>query len=256
MLYEFQLDESCHTGLTAAERNALIRFCISIGTRAVCATRSIKRPFKQKYLTAAMREMRQNHLRTISEYTEKMENYKEGETKLSDWLIDFFDGVPTKKQFTDYCRSIIKQEHEALRSAKSNYLIPVDFTYTDKKLLAFHNSLGPRVTFGYSSMLHEVCDFALTDEIKGMFLNASLKELPSYKQDWTHDWGYVFFDSIINLIYEDLEVYISERCILSTISHEREMTVSLTEKELTAFIDFESKRNKNIATIEKLKAIN
>ncbi len=58
MVYEFHLDESYETNITAAERNALIRFCLSIGTRAKCSTRVLMRPFKQKYFTEALREMR------------------------------------------------------------------------------------------------------------------------------------------------------------------------------------------------------
>lgn len=91
--------------------------------------------------------------------------------------------------------------------------------------------------------------------LKNAFLNSSLKELPTWGQDWTHDWGYVYFDKITNLLYEDLEVFIGERYILLTLSHEQCMTVSLTDEELAAFIDFEGKRNENLTTVEKLKSL-
>ena len=256
MLHEFHLGESWKTNIAVAERNALIRYCLSVGTRAKCSTRAVMRPFKQKYLTAALRELRKNFMQKISEYTEWMQTYVEGETKLPDWMIDYFEGIPTKEIFTDYCCSVIKQERGTLRSLMKNYSIRVDFAFTDKKWLAFHYSLNPRVTFGYSNRLHEVCDFALTEEVKNAFLNSSLKELSTWEQDWTHDWGYVYFDSITNLLYEDLAVLIGERYILDTVSHEEMMTVSLTDEELTAFIDFEGKRNENLATIEKLKSLN
>ena len=255
MLHEFHLGESWKTNITVAERNTLIRYCLSIGTRAKCSTRAVMRPFKQKYLTAALRELRKNFMQKISEYTEWMQTYVEGETKLPDWIIDYFEGIPTKERFANYCRSVIKQERGTLRSIMKNYSIHVDFAFTDKKLLAFHNSLNPRVTFGYSNLLHEVCDFALTEEVKNAFLNSSLKELSTWEQDWTHDWGYVYFGSITNLLYEDLAVLIGERCILDTVSHENMMTVSLNDEELTAFVDFEGKQNENLAIVEKLKAL-
>ena len=255
MLHEFHLDESYKTDITAAERNALIRYCISIGTRAKCSTRAVMRPFKQKYLTAALREMRDNHMKSIAEHSKKIELYNKGELHLSQGLIDFFEGVPTKERYEKYIRRLIKQEREAMQIISKDYHISVAIAYVGKKLLDFHNTLNPRVTFGYSNSLHEECDFALSDEIKNAFLNSSLKELSTWEQDWTHDWGYIYFDSLIKLFYEDLEVLVGERNILSTLSHEQGMTVSLTDEELAAFIDFEGKRNENLATVEKLKSL-
>ena len=255
MLYEFHLDESYETNITAAERNALIRYCLSVGTRAKCSTRALMRPFKQKYLTTALREMKESHKKAIAEYSKKIELYDKGELHLPQNLIDYFEGAPTKDRYEKYIRSLIRQEREVMRTGSKDYMICVSFAFTDKKMLDFHNTLNPRVTFGYSNSLHEECDFALTEEIKNAFLNSSLKELPAWEQDWTHDWGYVYFDSISNLLYEDLEIFVGERFILSTLSHEQGMTVSLTEEELAAFLDFEGKRNKNLATVEKLKSL-
>ena len=231
MLYEFHLGESYKTDVSAAERNALIRYSISIGTRAKCSTNALLRPFKQKYLKAALREVREDRLRIIAKYQEEMKN---------DPAKDF--------------RAHIKQEREVIRNFPKHYIIYVAFPFNDKKWIEFHNSLNPRITFGYSNMLHEECDFVLTEEIKQVFLNASLKELPMFEQDRAHDWGNVYFDSF-TLFYEDLQVLSGERNVLSTLSHEQEMTISLTDEELTAFIDFEGKQTENLATIEKLKAL-
>lgn len=230
-------------GFTPAERNAVIRFAITVGDRAKCSTRSLLRPLKMSDLQAAFREREEGHRRTIEEYRKKAEEYEEGVTPLSERAIKFFGGVPTKEDFVSYCNDIIKQEREMLRHVRRGYHVAVDFQYTPKKLLRFHQSLSPRVTFGYTSVLHEECDFALTDEVRQAFLNSSLAELPAYKEDFSHDFGYVFFDSIIALFYEDFAVFKGERCILDTVSHERMFTVDLSGEELEALRSFEGKKN-------------
>ena len=254
MDFQFTLDQSYNTGITPKERNALIRFCISIGTRAKCSTHSVMRPFKQKYLLQALSEMKSKHLKTISDYEERIELCNSGKLEMSKEFIDFFDGEPKKEQVIGYYREIIKQEKDVLRSLLKSYTIPVDYSFATKKQLAFHNSLNPRITFGYSNVLHEECDFSLTDEVKSAFLVSSLSEVPEYKDDWTHDWGNVFFETVVNLLYEDLEVFAGERRILETISHERMMTVFLTDKELDLFNVFEVKKGNRCGTIQKLKA--
>ncbi len=253
MLKEYRLDEGYKANITSAERNALIRYCLSIGTRAKCSTRALMRPFKQKYLTAALSEMKDNHSRKIAEYSKKIELYNKGELQLSQEYIDSFGSTPTKAQFEKYMKALINQERDIMRTLSKSYQIFVDFAYTNKNVLAFHESLSPRITFGYSNSLHEECDFALTKEIKNAFLNSSLKESQTFEQDWTHDWGHVYFNSIIELLYEDLEIFVGERLVLSTLSHEHCMTVFLTDEELAAFIDFEGKRKENLITQKKLK---
>ncbi|MDE6441558.1 MAG: hypothetical protein K2L12_02245 [Clostridia bacterium] len=255
MVHELHLDQSYNTHLTPKDRNTLIRYCISIGTRAKCSTRNVLRPFKQKYLTTAIREMKSSHLEQIAKFKEQINLYQNDELKLSDWLIDFFEGTPSKEDFKKYMRALIKQERDVFNTISKSYVINVDFSHISKELLEFHNTLNPRITFGYSSILHEECDFELSNEIKHAFLNSSLKELPTWEQDWTHDWGYVFFDSIINLLYEDLIVFCGERCILDTISHEQCMTINLTDEEFENFINFEGNKKEKSEILEKLKSI-
>lgn len=251
MSNELHLDESYGTALTPKDRNAIIGYCISIGTRAKCATARLLRPFKQKYLTAAMREMKLSHLKNIAETQEKIRLYNIGELKLSDEAIEFFGGEPTEKQLLDYFHAQIKQEREVMRTLSKAYTVNVDYSYLSKKQREFHNSLNPRVTFGYSSLLHEECDFELTSENKRAFLDSSLKDLPAWKEDWTHDWGYVFFESVINLLYEDLSVFCGDRRILDTISHEHMMTVDFTDEELEGLDGFVGSRS----LIKKLKKL-
>ena len=255
MEHTINLDQSFYTPLTAKDRNAIIRYCISIGTRAKCSTRHLLRPFKQKYLTIALKEMKAGFLKRIGELKEQIDLYHNDQLELSEERLDFFGGKPSKKNFENYIRALIKQERDCMKNVLQNHIINVDFAYCSKNNLKFHNSLNPRITFGYSNCLHEECDFALTDAVKNALLSSSLKDLPEYKQDWTHDWGYLFFDSIIDLLYEDLCVLCGERCILDTTSHEKMMTVCLTDEEIENMIDFENRNRENGKTIKKLKSL-
>lgn len=251
---ELQLDKSYNTPLTPKERNALIRYCIAIGTHARCSTRGILRSFKQKYLTSALIELKSSHLEQIKKYKQQINLFKNGELELSEGLISYFNGIPSSNQYEKYMRALIKQENDVANMISKNYTINVDFSNISKELLKFHNSLNPHITFGYSNALHEECDFELNNEVKNAFLNSSLKELPTWEKDWTHDWGYVFFNSIIELFYEDLIVFRDDRCILETISHEQMMTINLNDEELQNFFGFEDSGENSVLT-EKLKEI-
>lgn len=153
--------------------------------------------------------------------------------QLPQGLLEYFGGVPTKEAYADYLKQLIKQEKEVLRGLKRSYSVFVDYEFVGRKLLAFHNSLNPRVTFGYSNSLHEECDFALDEEKREAFLNSSLAELPQFKDDTLHDWGVAAFDGV-SLVYEDLTLSRGDEIILETISHEQIMTVRLNETDLAA----------------------
>lgn len=232
---EYCLDRSCDGGshFTPKERNTLIRYCLSVATRAKCSTKALYRPFKQKFLREAFAEQDREHLERIEQYARAMREYDPDTAKLPQWMLDFFEGVPTEEAYSGYCRRIIKQEREVMRSLRRNYSVYVDYAFIGRKLLAFHNSLNPRVTFGYSNSLHEECDFMFDEEKREAFLNSSLAELPQYKDDWVHDWGNVVFGRF-RLIYEDLTLFRGDACILETTSHEKMMTVRLGEADLAA----------------------
>lgn len=188
------------------DRRLLIRYCIRSGDRAKCSTLSLLRPFRLKFLTDALAEREKFH-------RSRMETFR---------------NLPNAAQ----SRRLLKEERERLRILKQNYTISVDYAFTSKELLAFHNSLTPRVTFGNSSLLHEECDFPLDEEKKEAFLSAfSLKDLDSVDFDG-YDWGLVAFGKA-ELVYEDLAVYRKDLCILETITHEDMMTVRLQEEDLT-----------------------
>ncbi|MDE5766602.1 MAG: hypothetical protein K2I17_05495 [Clostridia bacterium] len=247
---QFYIDDN----LSPEERNIVIRYTITIGTRARCSTRHLMRPFKTQYLREAQKEKKAEHQKRIAEYKSAAENYVEGETQLGDTFIQFFGGIPSKKRLTNYYNNLIKQEKDNLRMISRTYSVHVDYGHISPELLKFHNSLNPRPTFGYSNSLHEECDFELTEQNKAAFLSSSLAELPSYTGDWMHDHGYVFFDSIIGLMYEDLAVFKGDRCILSTVSHEGEFDANLSDEELEGLRSFEDKKVLNEKIIEQLKA--
>lgn len=230
---EYCLDGNCEEKFqfTPKERNTLIRYCLSVATRAKCSTNALLRPFKQKFLKEAFDEQNKEHLERIEKYKQAMQEYDPKTTKLPQRMIDYFEGIPTYESYADYCKRIIKQERDVLCSLKRNYAIHVDYAFISRKLLAFHNSLNPHVTFGYTSILHEECDFMFDEEKRKAFLNSSLADLPQYQNDWIHDWGNVAFDGV-NLIYEDLTLFRGDVCILETISHEQMMTVRLDETDL------------------------
>lgn len=207
------------------ERCALIRYCICSGDRAKCATMSLLRPFKLKFLTSALSEREKFHRSRI----------------------ESFRNLPN----ADQSRRLVKQERECLRILKSNYTISVDYAFKSKQLLAFHNSLNPRVTFGYSSLLHEECDFPLDEKTKAAFLSSSLKNTPqSRAYENPYDWGLIAFGKA-GLIYEDLTVFRGNICILETITHEDMMTVRLKEDDLA----FLSAQKGGSALVKKLRGI-
>lgn len=248
------MQQNIGQGFTPAERNALIRFAVAIGTRAKCSTRSLLRPLKMRELQAALREREAGHRNTIETYTRRAAEYRAGTTPLSAEALSYFEGVPSKERFTAYCNGVIRQERESLRRCRREYQVSVDCAFLPKALLRFHRSLSPRVTFGYSSNLHEECAFALTQEVRRAFLESSLAELPAYRGDWTHDYGVVFFGSIVELLYEDLSVYVGDRCILDTISHEEMCTADFTEEELERFLSFEGRPAARRRLVQKLRA--
>ncbi len=226
--------EFCLNGgaLTPKERNVLIRYCLSVATRGKCATTALFRPFKQKYLKEAFAEQSKTHTDRIAQCTREMQEYDPEKTQLPQNMLAFFGGVPAREQYAAYCREIVKQERDVLRSLKRLYTVNVNYAFVGKKWLAFHRSLNPRVTFGSSSLLHEECDFLFDEDKRAAFFHSSLAELPQWKGDRVHDWGNVMFGEMA-LFYEDLTLYRGEMCILETLSHEEMMTARLEEDDLS-----------------------
>ena len=222
--------------LTIKERNSLILYCLSVGTRAVCSTNGLLRPLKMRDLNAAFEEQRKKQLAQIEKYERLAREYDPENPKLEDWMYVFFGRAPTKERLAAYCNGAIKNCKMILRGMKRDYYVCVNYRFVGKKLLDFHRSLNPRVTFGYSTMLHEECDFALDDNTREAFLNCSLSK-PSAEGGW--DWGYVVFGEHSEIVYEDLSVYRGVERMLETVSHEKMMTVWLDDGDLAKIADFD-----------------
>ena len=226
----YKLDAAFNAALTARERNFLICYCLSRGSRATCATTTLLRPFKQKDLRAAFAEREEASHSRIAEWERRMQEFDPD--NVPDDMRAMFGSIPTKENFTSYCKSLIAQEKAAMRELKRSYIVCVDYAHIGKFWREFHAFLDPRVTFGDSNVLHEECDFWLEEEEVDDFLHSSLMDPPKGRNDWMHDWGNLFFGEM-ELVYEDLTIYYRDRCMLKTVSHEEMMLVQLEEKQLT-----------------------
>ncbi len=248
---KYTLDGAYRTALTAKDRNFLIRYLVAVGTRAKCATTALKHSLRMSDLKKAFGEQRENCLKSIAQHEREIESYDPEKTRLSESMLAFFGGVPSKETFTAYYKRLIGQEKENLRSLKRSYSVDVDYEFTGRKLLAFHRSLSPRVTFGYSNRLHEECDFMLDDEKRAAFLEEStLKDPPHDRSRYFLDWGQLSFGENNDLFYEDLAIFRGETCVLETISHEEMMTVRLEEDDLEAL----AAQRGGAAVVKKLRA--
>lgn len=217
---------------TPKERSALIGYCLSVGTRAKCSTRELLRPFRRKDLNLAFAARRAAYLAKIADYERMKGEYDPEKPRLSAEIVSFFEGIPSKENFSCYCDDRIRMFREMMRGMEREYQVFVRYRHIGKKLLCFHHSLNPSVTFGYSSMLHEECDFVLDDNMRAQFLTSTLAESPS-SEGPLHDWGRVIFGKM-QLIYEDLCVYRGDMRILETITHEECMSVWLEKDDLDA----------------------
>lgn len=225
----YDLDAAFNAALTPKERNLLIRYCISTGTRAKCSTKALCRPLRLKDLRMAFEEHDQKCLARIAECETWMRDFDPNNVPKS--MRSMFGSVPSKEEFTSYCESLIMQAKDSMGELRRSYIIRVDYEFISPFWMEFHRSLSPRVTFGYSNELHEECDFWLDEEEYDQFLHSSLLDPPADRDDWMHDWGNVIFGNM-ELVYEDLTVYFREECMLETISHEEIMIVHLSEKDV------------------------
>ena len=235
-----------YTGaLDAEERATVIRYAIEIGDRATCRTNYLLRPFTGEMLEAAFREREVRIEDRIRAYEERVRTFDPAATTPE--FRSFFGGVVTKEKFAAYVADLIREEEAAKQSLRRAYGISVDYATLTPEDEAFHASLSPRVTFGDTSELHELCDFALTREIKDAFLDSSLGDEPEDGMDYG-----AFYVGNTPLFYEDICVTVGGETVLETVSRDEVMDFFLTEQEMLAFIDFELNKTRNRKIIKKL----
>lgn len=236
--------------LSRGARNRLLRFAIGRGDEMECSTNYLLRPLDMAELEAAFQEKERRFSDNIARYEREKAEYNGDKDMLSPQTAAFL-GDCSEENFAQYMDSLILQERETRENLRKEYVVNVSYCYTDKETLAFHQSLKPIVTFGYSNYLHEKCRFALYDTVRQKFLASSLCERGFGKEDWTHDFGYVYFKDISNLMYEDVVVYRQGRTLLETLSHEEYFAVDFDETDCAAFLAGKD-GEKNAALLKKL----
>lgn len=234
--------------LTREDRSTIIRFCLTRGDRATMRTGYLVRPLSMADLEAAFKERESEIDKRILEYKANMENFDPNNTNEN--LRSFFGGEPTKTEFCTYINDLIRQEQEARAQIRLSYHISVDMSALTPADIAFHMSLSPKVTFGYSNELHEECDFALTDKIRARLLSSSISDSDPF-DGW--DYGALYLDSNMALTYEDIEIMKNGEIMLSTVSHEEMFDVFFDTDDKKAFIDFEGQTKRNLEIWEKVK---
>ncbi len=230
--------------LTAEERATVMRFAIEIGDEAKIRTNCLLRPLDGALLENAFKEKEKEISKREKAYVDSVKNFdpKTVSSSLRDYL-----GEVTEDSYAKYVASLIKQEEEVKEHLRKSYSVTVDYAYLSKNDAAFHNSLSPRVTFGYSNELHEECSFALTRERKDALLDSSLGSDPDEQMDYG-----AFYLGETPLYYEDLEVKAGGETILSTVSHEQILDLWLSKEDFVKFVDFELNKKRNRKIAEKL----
>jgi len=191
-------------------------------------------------------------------YMQLAVDYANGK-ELPKYLIQWFGDIkPTKEQLDDYIKHAIAQA-QGDEIIRKYYQVAVNLEFISDKFLALHKSLNPRVTFGYSSSLHEECDTELTDDLRNILLpcfknrrDGDIYGRASYGEILLTDTE-SYIESYI-LQYEDIIIYRGNKEILSTVTHEFMLDTDFEESDFQALKVFEDKPKRNSRIIAKLKA--
>ena len=244
--------------LSRTERLALIRFCLIKGNRIKCSTTGrLLRPLKICDLEAAFEERAIVMARTNEEYYENLiKGYKEDMLRgIAPALKSIFGTEnPSVEEFEEYANRS-KKEGEKFDIRKS-YSLTVDYESVSEDVLSFHNSMNPRVTFGYSNYLHEECDSEITEAIRRRLLpcfNISSRLL-LFKSEIDDFISFGRFTPGDMLFYEDVEILCGDRKLLSTITHEKMFDLFFNDEDINEFRSFEDKIARNEKALKKLHA--
>jgi len=235
------------TKLTKTERLAIIRFCLERGTRIKYSTMCLHRPLDLAEVESAFLEREAKNAGNVERYRKLAVDYASGK-ELPKHLLQWFGGIkPTQEQLDDYIKDAIAQARgdEIIRKY---YQVAVNLEFISDKFLALHKSLNPRVTFGYSSNLHEECDFELTDDLRGLIISCFKDKRDG--DDRASYGGVELREGDDSLWYEDLIIFRDNIEILSTVTHELMLDLILDEDDIDALKTFEGKveRNKKITS--------
>jgi hypothetical protein len=200
-------------------------------------------------LESAFRERDEERAETIDKYRKIVIDYKDGKP-ISEGLRSWFgDRDPSIEALESYCDAMIRQTEDS--DVREAYSVYVGYEFMSEEHRAFHASLNPRVTFGYSNVLHEECDCMITDRVRTVLL-------PCFEYEEDKDNSYyngAFECAASNMHYEDLIIYRGSRTILSTISHETMFSIHFDETDIEAFRVFEGEHELNEKTLRTLSTM-
>ena len=239
--------------LTKSERLAIIRFCLNRGTHIKCSTHSLLRPFEMRYLENAFEEWDAKNARRFEKHRLEIEDYKNG--KPLSWFFQMrfgSEGKPTVKELEEGLNKAIKDVFKIRRA----YHISVDFDYLSEELFSFHNSMNPRITFGYSNKLHEECYCEISDAVRSWLLPC-FKGYKMMEENLTFG-GFVvgvMTDNVLPIHYEDLIILRGDKELLSTITHEDMFDLYFNDEDIETFRSFENNVKRNEKIISKLQKV-
>jgi len=200
-------------------------------------------------------------------FAEEEAKFEKEAGKIRQALIDFKNGKPlseplyshlkmlyrknpTIKEIEKYCNQALKD----LPQIRKSYGVSVGYEYLSDDILTFHNSMNPKITFGYSGQLHEECDSEITDTVRNMLL-------PCFKdskgiEDFLTFGGFAIgetTDDFSPTYYEDLIILRGGEELLSTITHEDMFDLYFNNEDIEAFRSFENSFERNEKIINKLQ---
>ncbi len=236
--------------LTPTDRRVINKFLLLVADEMEFSTNCIRQPLSFEKLELAFKEVENESKERIEKTRSLIIDFDNGNLPVS--LKSYFGDAVTREDVMGYIDQIITQEQGFVESIKKSYMVWVDYHFFgDNKAKELHYSFNPRVTFGYSSQLHEVCRVILTDELRNMFSNSPLCKRYKFKTD-RFDFGAFTLDEISCSYYEDTKFFIKEKCIMETVSHEQMYDLDLSNDLLARFLDFEDKKARNEKIIKKL----
>jgi len=230
-------------------RLVIIRFCLTRGTRLKCSTRDVMRPLEMKDLEAAFEEQTAYHKGWRKEYLGQFNDSKKREEL---YLSIFGTDDPPQEDVDKYLEEMKRQEDEIFNSLRKSYIINVGYAYLSEESLAFHRSMNPHVSFGYSNVLHEECDCLITDELRGCLLRSLGYEVVDFSSQMQR-YG-AFYCKGSDTYYEDLIVWHDDRILLSTITHELMFNVCFNEEDIKAFRTFEGMTERNEIILSRMSS--
>lgn len=238
------------TKLTINDRNTLNKFSLQIATNMKFSTTCLRQPFTMEMLENAFAELEEKYQEQIAELQNDLENFDN--LTLPPALLVYFGGVPSKQKYVSYINESIAQQKSCLENIKLNYSIYVSANFYNEAGKALHMSFNPRVTFGYSNVLHEECSVQLTDDLRKLFEKTTLCHKEAF--DALNRSYASFYLKETACYYEDTSMYVGDRMIMDSVSHEQMYDIYFTDEDIELFRNFEGKQSRNEKIISKLKS--